>query len=50
VVVKFWAWGENEAHAMENLGSTYNLLLNLFRYLSDQVKAGTKNSVNPDPT
>jgi hypothetical protein len=42
VVVKFWAWGENEAHAMENLASTFSLLLELFKHLSDQLKAGSE--------
>jgi hypothetical protein len=46
VVVKFWAWGENEAHAMENLGGTCSLLLELFKHLSEQVNAGSKNNVS----
>jgi hypothetical protein len=45
VVVKFWAWGENEVHAMENLGATFAILRNLFEHLSDQIRVGLKNRV-----
>ncbi|HUZ32640.1 MAG TPA: hypothetical protein VMV19_11165 [Xanthobacteraceae bacterium] len=39
VVVKFWAWGEDETSAMANLGGAFSVLLELFQHLNKQITA-----------
>jgi hypothetical protein len=43
LALQFWAWGDDEALAFENLQSTFDTLLQLFKYLSEAAKADTQS-------
>jgi len=38
VTLRFWAWGDDETHAMENLRSTFDILLALFKHVEKSAR------------
>jgi hypothetical protein len=49
VSLQFWAWGDDEAMAMENLGGIFATLLELFKHLTFSAGPASKIEVSAAP-